>query len=51
MNYQIISEAEFPWGVECAECERALLPGQPYITKLEDMAGEVPIEVVCCVYC
>lgn len=51
VEYQIVSEEEFPWGVQCPECHRILQVGQPYVTKLEDMASDEPIEMVYCVYC
>ena len=51
MDYPIITELDFPWGVQCPECHRMLQIGQPYTTKMEDMAAEVPIERVYCVYC
>jgi hypothetical protein len=51
MDYPLVTNFDFPHGVRCAECERLLNVGQPYTTKIDSMVAEVPIEMICCVYC
>jgi ribosomal protein L37AE/L43A len=50
LAYPIATEAEFPDGLWCGECGRALA-GQAYTDKVEGMQGEDVSVVLVCVYC
>lgn len=51
LTYEVVTEAEFPYGVVCSLCGRELQPGQPYTSKPDAMLDNDPIEVLACVYC
>lgn len=52
-EFYVVTEEEFPDGLLCIRCMRALELGQPYVSLFTDQDPEtgVAYEELCCVYC
>jgi hypothetical protein len=52
MLYAVVSEAGFPWGIQCAECDRQIPVGKPYDYRPDGVYdnGDT-IGTLVCVYC
>lgn len=48
---QIVTKADFPHGLRCADCDREMEPGEHYSARLEGFVDEVPLTVLTCELC
>ena len=51
LTYLVVTEAGFPYGLQCMECGQAIEVGKPYASSVEAMIGDAPINKLTCVYC
>jgi hypothetical protein len=51
LSYSVVTEAGFPYGLQCMACHRGLDVGQPYAEHVSGMIDGIPIVNLTCVYC
>ena len=45
----IVRAEDWPYGLRCGECHRAMVDGDRYAERLTDMIGDIPaVMIVCC---
>jgi len=47
LTFRLVTEENFPGGVQCTLCNREILPGQPFESRPES----ANVEIITCVYC
>jgi hypothetical protein len=50
-TFHIATDQQFPTGLRCATCQRAIRHGQPYTPRPHGMTGDTTISILTCVYC
>lgn len=48
---QRVTEADFPHGLRCADCDRVMEVGEKYSARLESFVDDIPLTVITCVPC
>lgn len=47
----VVTTAEFPYGLRCAECDVELPPGSPYTDTVDSFIDDVPVFMLVCIDC